>query len=108
MSGIDATTQLLWMLREWGLPQPKREFRFHPDRKWRFDLAWEDQKVAVEIEGVFYRGWRKSRHQTGVGMERDLEKYNAATALGWRLYRFSPKQAKQLSTVETLAKALRG
>ncbi len=32
-------------------PAPKREFRFHPTRQWRFDFAWERERVAVELEG---------------------------------------------------------
>lgn len=29
----------------------EREFRFHPTRRWRFDFAWQPEKLAVEVEG---------------------------------------------------------
>src|ERR1035437_4661972 len=56
--------------------QPLREFRFHPERKWRFDFAWPLYQLAVEIEG-------RGRHQSFGGFEKDAEKYNAAAKLGW-------------------------
>jgi len=49
-----------WFLAKWLLvaptyPEPVREYRFHPKRKWRFDFAWPDCQVAVEIEGGVWR-----------------------------------------------------
>jgi very-short-patch-repair endonuclease len=58
-----------------------REHRFHPERRWRFDMAWPSIKLAVEIEG-------QGRHQTFTGYRGDLEKYNEAVRLGWRVLRF--------------------
>ena len=63
---------------------PIPEFKFHPNRKWRFDFAWPAQKVAVEIEGIT-RGY--GRHQRVEGFLGDCEKYEAALLLGWRVYR---------------------
>ncbi len=34
----------------------QREFRFHETRRWRFDFAREDIKLAVEFDGLLYRG----------------------------------------------------
>lgn len=64
-----------------GAPRPVREYRFHPVRKWRFDMAWPAVKLAVEIDG-------RGRHQTVVGVRRDTEKINEAIKLGWRVLRF--------------------
>lgn len=65
------------------------EVRFHPSRKWRFDLAWPAQKIAVEIQGgIFIRGG----HSRGVGQEADMEKFNEAQAMGWRVFQFTPEQ----------------
>ena len=30
---------------------PKEEYRFHPKRRWRFDMAILEHKIAIEIEG---------------------------------------------------------
>ncbi len=63
------------------IAQPVREYRFHPERRWRFDFAWPDIKLAVEIDG-------RGRHQTVVGVRNDCEKLNEALRLGWRVLRF--------------------
>jgi very-short-patch-repair endonuclease len=58
-----------------------KEHRFHPTRRWRFDFAWPEQRLAVEIEG-------RGRHQTFMGFAQDAEKYNTALLLGWRVLRY--------------------
>jgi very-short-patch-repair endonuclease len=65
---------------------PVTEYRFNNTRKWRFDFAWVDKKIAVEIEGGH---WGKSRHGYGKGFENDNEKYNEAQAMGWNVFRFT-------------------
>tara|TARA_R100000664_G_scaffold28357_1_gene39556 strand:+ start:429 stop:779 length:351 start_codon:yes stop_codon:yes gene_type:complete len=69
-----------------GLDGPElcEELKFHPTRKWRFDFAHEQTQVAIEIEGGV---WNQSRHTKPAGFIKDCEKYNAATALGWRIFR---------------------
>jgi very-short-patch-repair endonuclease len=67
-----------YRLKDDGLPDPVREYRFDENRKWRFDFAWPEQKVACECEG---RGHQKENRYTG-----DLEKYNKA-ALSWTVLR---------------------
>ena len=34
--------------RECNIPAPVFEHRFHPTRKWRFDLSWPDHKLALD------------------------------------------------------------
>jgi very-short-patch-repair endonuclease len=67
------------------VPMPEAEFRFHPARKWRIDFAWPSLMLAVELEGAI---WTRGRHTRGAGVLGDMEKYNALTAMGWRLLRF--------------------
>lgn len=66
---------------------PVREYKFAEGRKWAFDFAFPEQMVAIEIEGGTSFGM--SRHSRGAGFEGDLEKYNCATRLGWKVYRFT-------------------
>ena len=74
------------LLKLRGVKGFTRELKFCPTRRWRFDFAWIDEKVAVEIEGgIFMQG----RHNRGKGMEADMEKYNWATINGWRVLRYS-------------------
>lgn len=66
---------------------PVREFIFHPTRKWRLDVSWPDALVAVEIDGGT---WSGGRHTRGKGFQEDCHKVNAAVALGWHVFRFTP------------------
>ena len=86
-----------------GLPAPEREYRFHPERRWRFDFAWPDRKLAVEIEGG---QWVLGRHQRPDGFEKDCEKYNAAALAGWRVLRFTGRQVKSLEALRVVGEAL--
>lgn len=67
-------------------PAPISEYKFHPIRKWRFDFAWPDYKLAVEVEGGT---WSQGRHTTGSGHMKDCDKYNQAAMLGWCVLRFT-------------------
>lgn len=63
-----------------------REFKFHPDRRWKVDFALHEHKLAVEVEGAV---WAIGRHQRPAGFIADMEKYNILVLMGWRLLRFS-------------------
>jgi len=76
-----------------------KEHLFHPVRKWRFDYAIIDLKIAVEVEGGVHTG---GRHTRGVGFENDMEKYNSATSLGWRLIRVVPSKLMTENTLELI------
>ena len=65
------------------------EVKFHPTRKWRFDYANWENKVAVELEGGTWM--KKGGHTSGVGYQKDTEKYNEAVKLGWRVLRYTGK-----------------
>lgn len=78
-----------WKLLAGQRDEPVAEHRFHPTRKWRFDFAWPDAKVAVEVDGGQW-AFRGGRHAT----DADREKLNEAAAMGWRVFRFSPRQLK--------------
>lgn len=70
------------------VPPPEREYIFAAPRRWRFDFAWPARRVAVEAEGGV---WSGGRHVRPEGFERDVEKYNCATAEGWRVLRCTRK-----------------
>ena len=65
------------------------EYRFHPERLWRFDYAIPGMMVAIEIEGGV---WTIGRHTRGSGFIKDMEKYNAAAIMGWKVLRYTPQQ----------------
>lgn len=78
-------------LQELGLPAPVFEHKFHPDRKWRFDMAWPEHKLACEVDGgLFVNGG----HSRGKAREGDYEKDAHALMLGWRVLRVSTGQMR--------------
>lgn len=86
-SDLEAAFVTRW--RQLGGPDPEAaEHRFAPPRRWRFDFAWPSVSVAVECEGGV---WSRGRHVRGAGFEADCEKYNAATARGWSVFRVTAK-----------------
>lgn len=85
-----------------GLPKPTPELVFARPRRWRFDLAWESVRLAVEIEGAVFTG---GRHTRGAGFEKDAEKYAEAMLLGWRVLRVSTgmvRDGRALNYVERM------
>jgi very-short-patch-repair endonuclease len=91
-------------IRANDLPEPVREYRFHPKRLWRFDFAWPAVKLALEVEGGIYM--KKSGHNTAAGITRDCFKGNEALCLGWRVIRVTSAQIDDGSAVDWLRKAL--
>lgn len=76
------------------LPEPVAELQFHPTRKWRFDWCWPTRMVALEVEGGI---WTRGRHTRGQGYLQDIDKYNAAQLLGWKVLRTTPQTAHLLT-----------
>jgi hypothetical protein len=86
-----------------GLPRPEREWKFDAKRRWRFDYAWPQQMIALEVEGGV---WTGGRHTRGAGFVKDMEKYNRAAVLGWRLLRVTPDKLVSFGTFEMLREIL--
>lgn len=115
MSKLEET--LLFQIKEIGLPIPVREYRFAAEKvglgpglrnrlkkaelkDWRIDLAYPDIRLAIECEGVLWKG--AGRHQRGVGYENDLDKYNCLMRDGWTVYRCSQRLINNLGAVDTI------
>lgn len=93
---------LLMDIRAAGLPEPECEYKFHPTRRWRFDLSYVDSMLAFEIEGGT---WSGGRHTTGAGFHGDCIKYNEAALMGWRVFRFDSKMVADGTAIETIKRA---
>jgi DNA-binding CsgD family transcriptional regulator len=113
------------------LPTPRPNFAFESTRKWKFDRAWPEHLVAVELEGGAY-GQRVICHNcgsvvrsvtaAGPGREvraagwhghysrfvADREKYNFAALRGWIVLRFVNEDVltDPFKMVETIRQAL--
>ena len=79
----------------------EQEFKFHAKRKWRADFHITGKKLLVEVEGGI---WSGGRHTRGKGYLGDMEKYNAATVMGYRVIRFSTEQVKSGLAIEQIEK----
>lgn len=101
----DIESLLAAQLRYAELPEPVREWRFHPTRRWRFDLCWPDRLLAVEVQGGIYRG---GGHTSVTGLKRDIEKLNAATLLGWRVLLVHGDMVRDGSALSLIEDAMRG
>lgn len=82
-----------------------KEYKFHPIRRWRFDYAIPEHKIALEVEGGVWTGGRHIRAQGFLG---DMEKYNTATLMGWRVFRTTPDELYKTATIKLLRNAISG
>lgn len=90
-------------IRATRLPDPEREYRFDDKRRWRFDFAWPDRKIAVEVEGGT---WGGGRHTTGAGFKADCEKYAAAQLAGWIVLRVTTDHVVSGEAIGWITQAL--
>ena len=110
----DLEEELAAQLRYAGLPEPEREFRFAPPRRWRFDFVFRAVMIgpgmnigdlAIEVEGGTRSG---GRHVTGQGFEDDLRKYAEGALLGWTLLRVSGEMVRNGEALRLIQRALLG
>lgn len=112
--------QLAQLIRANHLPEPERHFRFAAAhvgpgrglrqrlqaarlRDWEADFVWHDYGLLLEVEGGI---WVGGRHTRGGGYESDVEKYNAATRLGWRVLRVTGKMIRDGRALALLREVL--
>ena len=118
MSGLEA--ELAQQIKYADLPTPEREYRWAamlvgPGRgvrerlrmnslkDWRFDFAWPDKMLAVEVDGGI---WNQGRHTRGAGYTADCEKANAAQLYGWRVLRIVPQWIGSGEALNLIERAL--
>jgi len=95
---------LLFQMKAYRLPAPEREHVFAKPRRWRFDFAWPDRKLAAEVEGGT---WVRGRHSRGAGMRKDADKYNQAAIMGWYVLKLTSDMVKDGSAIQTVKDALK-
>lgn len=89
------------------IPTPVAEYKFAKEmkRQFRFDYCYPEKKIAIEIEGGV---WINGRHNRPSGFIKDMEKYNIACLLGYRILRFTIQDLKKISTYVTIKEVLNG
>ena len=92
----------LWQQR--GLPAAVAEHEFCAGRKWRFDFAFPNHRVAVEVQGGLFTG---GRHTRGLALVKEYEKWRAAAVLGWRILPCIPQQIYSTAFADEVLAALK-
>ena len=87
------------------LGTPNLEVAFAKPRKWRFDLFWPAEKLAVEVDGGAFSA---GRHTRGAGFRNDCEKGAAAAALGIRVMHVMPEHIVSGVALSWVEAALKG
>lgn len=117
-----------FQLRSYQLPRFERNYMFALEalgRRWQFDFAFVQYKVAVEIEGLVVQrvhiatldpGGRvvkvepqlivRGRHASVDGFNEDCIKYASAIELDWDVLRFTPKQVQDRVAIEHTQRVL--
>jgi very-short-patch-repair endonuclease len=85
-------------------PTPEHELKFHPRRKWRWDLCWPDQMLAIEVHGAV---WTRGRHLRPKGFTDDRTKVNAGVERGWRVLEFTTDQIESGEAVRQIMRLLK-
>lgn len=95
---LEASFWQNWRDTAFAMPLP--EYRFNKGRsQHRFDFAWPELMLAVEMEGgVFSNGG----HTRGSGYIKNLLKYNLAAELGWLVLRYHETTIEAIAQVERI------
>lgn len=88
--------------RQYRLPRFERQHMFAKallGRQWRFDFAFPEYRIGVEIDGVAVKRIQGQlvvlgRHASIEGIRGDHEKINTAILLGWSVLRFLQTDVK--------------
>jgi very-short-patch-repair endonuclease len=83
-TATDFETRMSQLTRRHGLPTPLRQYSVFEGDQFvaRLDFAYPIEKVAIECDSEEWHLGRKP-------WQRDMRRYNALTALGWSVLRFS-------------------
>lgn len=106
-TGVDSESEmkLYTRLQHAGLPLGVGQHRFVEGRMYRFDRAWADQRVAVEVQGGI---WTGGRHARGSGIAAECVKLSIAASLGWRVLLVTTDMIEDGTAIQLIHTALHG
>lgn len=83
-----------------------KELQFDEKRKFRFDYALPEFRLAIEIDGGI---WKEGggRHNRASGWLGDQEKLNLAVTQGWRILHFTPQQQMTGYALDCIREAIK-
>lgn len=83
------------------------EYEFMYSRKWAFDYAIVELKIAIEYDGYVFDPKKKGGHQTPGGMANDMEKRNEGQIRGWLIILATQKTIDNGTFIKQLLRAIR-
>ena len=90
-----------------GLPLPTYEHApWLPEYRGKLDLAWPEQRIGIEVQGVWSYGGGAGKHGRPCGVLADMRKAQFAAATGWRILPITPRALMSQATADLLAAAL--
>ena len=100
-------TQLAYMIRCVGLPDPKTQYRLPetPKRRYMWDFCWAAERLLVDVQGGTWMA--KGGHNTGGGIEDDCEKMVLGTLNGYRVMFVTALQVRDGRAVQWIERALK-
>jgi hypothetical protein len=104
-TGAESELELIFVnrLEHAGLPLGEAQYPFVPGRQHRFDRAWPDHMVAVEIQGGVYSDDGHGRKSI---VARDCLKLSLAAAFGWRCLPVTRQMIEDGTAINLLVRAL--
>jgi len=107
----DYKQEFLNQLKLYGLPLPTYgqgcelpELTFAPPRRWRFDWAYRQERIAIEYQGGNYTG--RGGHNTVKGLRNDYEKFTEAALRDWLLILIDSGSVRDGRAMQWVARAL--
>lgn len=95
--------KLVGRIQRHGLPTPTLQVALIPGRRFRWDVVFPEQKVAVELQGgVFANG----RHTRGAGFESDCEKAALGQIAGYICLSLTPGMVESGLALTLIEQAL--
>jgi hypothetical protein len=84
-----------------GLPIPERQAVVVEGRGWRWDLAFPDSRLGIEVQGGTYLA-TPGKHSRGCGQSKDFAKLNAAALEGWTVLQFDSAAIDSMRIVDSV------
>ena len=103
--GVESELEMMLLARleRAGLPLGVGQHPVVTGRQFRFDRAWPEHMVAVEVQGGV---WTNGAHSRGSGVQRDCLKLSMAAAVGWRVLPVTGEMIESGEAVRLIALAL--
>ena len=96
--------EMLRLINEASLPAPVQEYKAIEGRRFRWDFAWPDARILLEVQGGTWMA--RGGHNSGSGVSRDCEKANLANLDGWNCLAVTRDHIKSGEAIQWVTTAL--